>query len=218
MKRSVILDLAFVLIAFAGVRAAASLAGLGFGGAVAVVGALLVASWRLRVAGQQWKTVGLACPSRKWTVPVVAFVVFLTIGAVYTQILTPVLESMGLRQQGTETFDYLRGNLVALILSLVLLAWGTAAFGEELLFRGFIMDRLTRLFGGGTGPALGAALVQAVVFGLPHAYQGIFGLIATGVIGFIMGAAFLLGGRSLWPLIIAHGAVDTLSLIQVYLS
>jgi membrane protease YdiL (CAAX protease family) len=42
-------------------------------------------------------------------------------------------------------------------------------------------------------------------------------MVGTGILGLISGAATLLWRRNLWPAIIAHGLVDTLGFILIYL-
>jgi membrane protease YdiL (CAAX protease family) len=104
----------------------------------------------------------------------------------------------------------LDGNLPRL-LALLAVAWTTAAFGEELLFRGFLLGRLRALFGGGRAAGIAAAALQAVAFGAIHAYQGRTGMLVTGLVGFAFGLS-ILRLRSLWPLVLAHGLVDTVAL------
>jgi membrane protease YdiL (CAAX protease family) len=107
--------------------------------------------------------------------------------------------------------DLVRQSPLALLVWIVVVAWGSAAFGEELLWRGFLMDRLGRL-PGLRGRAVAVVVIQAVLFGLPHAYQGWSGVAVTGTVGLILGWMRLRTGGNLWPLIIAHGLVDTIML------
>jgi hypothetical protein len=60
-------------------------------------------------------------------------------------------------------------------------------------------------------------LLQALVFALGHAYQGVTGVVNLFVVGLILGYVYLRGGRNLWPVIVAHGLIDTLSTTLVYL-
>ncbi|MCH7667131.1 MAG: CPBP family intramembrane metalloprotease [Acidobacteria bacterium] len=52
---------------------------------------------------------------------------------------------------------------------------------------------------------------------LIHFYQGVSGIVATGVMGFLYGLAFLLLGRNLWVVIVAHAASHVLSFTAMYL-
>ncbi|WAT17497.1 CPBP family intramembrane metalloprotease [Aurantiacibacter sp. MUD11] len=94
-------------------------------------------------------------------------------------------------------------------------AWFAAGFGEELLWRGFLMDRLERL-GGLRGRVWLVLVVQAVLFGMPHAYQGWGGVIVTGMVGLLLGWVRIMQRGNLWAVIIAHAAVDTIMMVLAY--
>lgn len=101
------------------------------------------------------------------------------------------------------------------LLGFLALAWTTAAFGEELLFRGFLLGRVRELLGGGPVAGGVAAVIQAIPFGLLHAYQGRTGMLVTGLVGLAFGLAYA-RLRVLWPLVIAHGMLDTIGLVAIY--
>ena len=111
----------------------------------------------------------------------------------------------------------IRGNLPAFLLVLTSM-WITAAFGEEMIVRGYVLNRLAHLMGGHR-LAWGMALVlSSALFGMGHFYQGWSGILLTGGIGLAMGGVYLATGRNLWVPIIAHGLIDTVSLTSLYLS
>ena len=90
--------------------------------------------------------------------------------------------------------------------------WLNAAFGEELVFRGFLMNNLHRALGGGWKAGLAAAAVVAFAFGALHvSSQGLYGLVVAGSTGFLLGVLFLIGKRNLLPVVIAHGCINTIS-------
>lgn len=90
-----------------------------------------------------------------------------------------------------------------------------AGFGEEVLYRGFLMDRLERL--PGLRRRSGAVLViQALLFSLPHAYQGWGGMAVTACVGLLLGYIRNRCGGNLWAVIIAHAAVDTIMMSLAY--
>ena len=97
-----------------------------------------------------------------------------------------------------------------------LLVWTFAAFGEEIGYRGYLINRgadvagRTRL-----GYWLGVVAVS-VLFGYGHYYKGPAGIIDSGMAGLILGAAYLLAGRNLWACILAHGFIDTVGIIAVF--
>jgi len=80
---------------------------------------------------------------------------------------------------------------------------------------GYLMKRLTDLQGNKLKLAWMIALVgSAIIFGLGHTYQGLGGVIKITAMGLLLGAAFLTVRRDLWPLIIAHAVIDTISMVQ----
>ena len=79
----------------------------------------------------------------------------------------------------------------------------TAGICEELLFRGFLLWVFAQVL-----PLYWqAALAQAVVFGLAHAYQGPRGIFLTFGVGvFLTGVVWISG--SLWPAMLLHALLD----------
>ena len=80
-------------------------------------------------------------------------------------------------------------------------------FYEEALARGFLLRRSEALLGGSWGPAL----LSSLLFGLGHFYQGWTGVLQTALIGLVLARLSLHWG-SLWPAIVAHALLNTLSL------
>lgn len=84
-----------------------------------------------------------------------------------------------------------------------------AGISEELFFRVVLPLLLVSV----AGP--GVAFVAAVVlFGLGHAYQGLWGVMATSVVGAILFLIYLYTGN-LWLVIGIHAGIDLWSLVVV---
>jgi membrane protease YdiL (CAAX protease family) len=132
--------------------------------------------------------------------------------------LQPVLQHMfgGSGEPDVSHFSPLRGN-APLVAYAIGGAWLRGAIGEELTFRGFLMTRLAELLGGARLSWSVALCVQAALFGLAHFYQGPIGAVLTGLIGLLMGLGYLVAGRSLLPVILAHGLVDAAGFMSLYL-
>jgi len=88
------------------------------------------------------------------------------------------------------------------VFALLSLAAGT---GEELAYRGYAIPVLAPLLG-----VPGAAVLTTAIFAVMHGYQGVLGILRTGVMGGLLVWAFLASG-SLWPPIIAHTLIDLLA-------
>jgi len=87
----------------------------------------------------------------------------------------------------------------------------TAGVCEELLFRGFLIWVLQPLVG-----LWFAAALSVVLFGAAHAYQGLAGVIRTGLLGLVFTAVVLLT-QSLWPAILLHVIGDALGGVIAWL-
>lgn len=122
---------------------------------------------------------------------------------------------LGWAPMDVSRFADVQGNLVALA-GMLAISWSTAAFGEEVLFRGFLQQQLREWFSALPAGGLLAVLAQALLFGLGHAYQGATGILVSASIGLAFGL-LRLRLRSVWPLVIAHGLIDTVSMLALYL-
>ena len=116
--------------------------------------------------------------------------------------------------------EQLPKNVWLFLLDVTVLTWVFIAFGEELVFRGMILSRLEVVFAvkGRSGIAL-VSMAQGVLFGAGHASQGATGMVMTGVVGTALAIYFLTRGqRTLIPLVLSHGIIDTTVLSASWLS
>ena len=104
--------------------------------------------------------------------------------------------------------DYLTWIVVGFVLGGLL---------EEILFRGFLMTRISEILSKNTKRDILALLFTSLLFGLCHFYQGWSGVISTGFTGFILGLVFLAFNKNLWYSILTHGFVNLTSLTILYL-
>jgi membrane protease YdiL (CAAX protease family) len=81
----------------------------------------------------------------------------------------------------------------------------TAGICEEWLYRGFFLAVVGAVVA--NLPDLVLVLVAAAAFGLAHAYQGIGGMLSTGVLGAVMAALYLDTGSLLLPVLL-HALID----------
>ncbi len=112
-------------------------------------------------------------------------------------------------------FSDVSGSIPALVTTLAL-SWTFAAFGEELTFRILLMRGIAFALGDSRVAFALALLLQAMIFGLVHAYQGPAGIAGTMTSGLIFGALTLAARGSIWPAALAHGINNTIGLLQLY--
>ena len=85
---------------------------------------------------------------------------------------------------------------------------------EELLDRGFMLNWFEKLFSGVYLKTALAVIIQAVLFGFRHSYDFSERSLTVGVIGLIMGIVYVISGRNLWALIIAHCILNSFSMLE----
>lgn len=183
---------------------------------VAGVATALVITWVLvRLQGTSWRDYGLSRP-KSW-VRTIALAFAATVVCLF---LTTGINVLMIMLSGTfpdvSRFDFLRGNAGALATGLVSV-WLIAAFPEEMIYRGYILAALAYVFGGTRKAWLLSAAVSSLVFGLLHFYQGPAGIVVTGSAGLIFALIYLVVRRNLWVTIIAHGLMDSLAFVLIYL-
>jgi membrane protease YdiL (CAAX protease family) len=186
-------------------------------GVIAVLLGAVAALWLTVRQGGTLADLGLLRPKRWWTVPfwvLGILATFIVAQALVPQIIAPFFD---LPAPDMSRYDFIRGDALAAV-AMVLLLPLTAAIPEEIVYRGFLMRQFTRLYGdGGTGAIL-AVLSQALVFGSVHFQWGLGGVIVTSIMGVVWGGAYLLCGRNLWIVILAHSAAHIAMVLQLYSS
>lgn len=144
-----------------------------------------------------------------------AFVYAVLIYILFDIIIQPFIE-LTWGEIDISSLDFIRGDISSYIL-FVIMMWALAAFGEELLYRGYFMKQIAHILGDHKRAWIIAAAMIAVIFGLAHAYQGISGMVSTGIIGFVFGLLFYKNQQNLLLLVLIHGIYDMIGLTLIYL-
>jgi CAAX protease family protein len=177
---------------------------------------LLAFGWiSLRMRKLRWRDVGLSL-YRSWPITLAAGVgVGVLLEAFQLFVSQPILVRVLRKQPDLELFRVLHGNVKWTLLAIAG-AWTLAAFGEELVYRGYLMNRVADLMKRTRWAWVVSLIVVHVGFGMAHAYQGITGIIDEGLAGFLFGVVYLRNGRNLAVPIIAHGIGDTIDFLLVF--
>jgi membrane protease YdiL (CAAX protease family) len=178
---------------------------------------LAFTSLSLWLRGLSWRDVGLRRSRAWWKVALQAVLAALLIAIVVNLVTAPFVDRLASGSANNSRFNNIRGNFVALLgwLSVV---WTLAAFGEEMIFRGYLINRIADLVGRTRTGWVISLFGSSLIFGLGHGYQGLAGIINTATIGLLLGTLYLVDKRNLWVNIICHGVIDSISLITLYYS
>jgi membrane protease YdiL (CAAX protease family) len=177
---------------------------------------LFLLAWAsLHLRHMRWRDVGLRRPD-KW-LQTIGFALLVGIGyqALDTLLIAPLLQRLTGESIDLSQLSGLRDNLTALIVFLVI-SWTEAAFIEEMFFRGYFLNRLTDLVGKERLGIAIALIVNAIVFGTAHSYQGITGVLDTALASLILGLLYYFARRNLWLPILAHGILDSIGFLLIY--
>jgi len=100
-------------------------------------------------------------------------------------------------------------------LSLVV-AWLLAGFGEEMVYRGYILNRFSDILNPHPYRWIFGYIISALLFVWVHQYQGLVGALDSFVSTTIFSILYFYSGRNLWLPILAHGFYDTIAFIFAY--
>jgi len=179
---------------------------------------LIVASWRMKVRCVSWKDLGLIKPNNIGKTIGISAIILLSVVAsiIIFEIIkdhlpfsiAPDLSS----ESAVSKFGDLKGNWLHffMIIPFILIE----SMLEELLDRGFLINWFEGLFSKTSFATVIAVLLQAAIFGFRHSYDLSSRSITVGIIGLIMGIAYVKFGRNLWPLIIAHCILNSMSMME----
>jgi len=172
--------------------------------------AVLVLIWAWR-SHTPWREIGYVRP-RSWIGSLAGGIAFgIAFKFLMKAIVMPLLGAEPINQ----AYHFLAGNRAALpgMLYAVIVGGG---FGEETLFRGYMFERLGKLFGTAVGAKVSIVLLATALFALAHySDQGLAGVEQATITGLVFGTIFAVTGR-LWMLMCAHAAFDVTALATIY--
>lgn len=177
---------------------------------------LLLASMSLWMRGRSWAELGLRRPSAPGRAVAAGVLWALVVLLAVRFAIEPFAVWLTGTSVDLSALQSIRGNPGVLAMWMIQ-AWTLAAFGEEMVFRGYLMRRLADLVGHTRAGWAAALVAGSACFGLAHRYQGPAGMVTTGMMGVLIALLYLRSGRNLWPVIVCHAAVDAVALTAVYL-
>ncbi len=143
--------------------------------------------------------------------PLAAFGLFV----VYVLAIVPGIEALTGVPIDYSSMSQLKGNLPTTLIWL-LIVWATAGFGEEIIFRGFLMRQFVKFFGDSKISLVINILIFSSFFGYMHMQQGITGQIVAASTGAVLSTIFYLRKYDLWFMVMIHGFFNTLGILSFY--
>ena len=174
------------------------------------VSALLVLLWTWR-SHTPWREIGYVRP-KSWIGTLAVGIVFgCALKLLMKVIVMPLLGAPAINP----AYHYLIGNRAALPGMVFTMIVG-AGFAEETLFRGYLFERLGKLFGTGTGAKVSIVLLTSALFALGHySNLGLPGVEQAMITGLVFGTIFAITGR-IWMVMCAHAAFDLAAVAIIY--
>lgn len=174
----------------------------------------------LRLRGQNLKHFGLSLQfseRRKiFRAIFISFLVFLAAVAAFVLGSIIMANIIGIPESSDMSgYNYIQGNLPMLLLALVG-SYIVSSFGEEVIYRGFLINRISELGSNSKRARWGAILFSSIIFGLIHFEWGVMGMVQTGFMGLALSISYIIVKRNLWITILAHAYMDTILFLQLY--
>jgi len=179
-------------------------------------GVLLAAIWVivfLWFGRQPASVTGIRKPENWFTLIAMALGIAAVIWLLSNYVIIPLSEHLAGGGRVLDTFQDLPGNWPLFFFWLTL-GWIVGGIVEELVFRGFLIQIGERLLGSWSVWPVAAG--GAIVFGLSHYYQGLAGMLTTGILGFLFAVIFIVSKRNLILTMLVHGFVNTISLTLAF--
>ena len=172
--------------------------------------AILVLIW-VKISGTPWREIGYVRP-RSWVKTILIGIVFgVALKFVMKALVMPLLGAPPVNQ----AYHFVTGNAAVIPMMLYTIIV-TAGFGEETLYRGWMFERLGKLFGQSVPAKVAIVLTSALLFAAAHLTgQGIPGAEQALVVGIVLGSIFAVTGR-IFMLMVAHTAFDLTALWMIY--
>jgi membrane protease YdiL (CAAX protease family) len=179
-----------------------------------VVSALIIMFLSKFMRKEKWSDYGFKTINLKMLLLAIA------IGVVYGFADNFFIEQLITRLTGITpdlgSYQSVKGDAGRFIIMLAI-GWFIGGLFEEMFFRGYLYNRFQSLIHNQKLYKFITILLTSIVFAFAHNYQGISGILDTGLFAVIMGLLYFVFGRNVWYLILIHGMYDTVGIVRLYM-
>ena len=131
-------------------------------------------------------------------------------------IIDPLILQAGGIPVDLSQFERLPGSIPNLI-AWIIIGWLLGAFPEEMILRGYMINRFVDLLGDNRKGITIGVLVGSVLFAIGHMNLGIGIVIENFIFALVFAGLYLAARRNLWLPIIAHGVYNSMGFVLIYL-
>jgi membrane protease YdiL (CAAX protease family) len=179
-----------------------------------IILALLVVSFLARK--EKFSSIGLKKPRCLRRMLVTVLILAFVWTAIQFSLTLPLLSHLSGTTQNLSGFENLKGNAASLFY-LLILTWTLAAFGEEIVYRGYLQKRSRDVFGSALVSIMFAVAFSSVLFGLAHIEQGVVGVVVTAIDAVFFSILKLHYDDNLYASVLAHGFNNTIGIVTFFL-
>ncbi len=176
-----------------------------------LLSAMLVLAWLL-LTRKPFAEIGLQAPDSWARVILWGIVAGLALKFLVQAVVLPYLGG----PMFNSSYQYIQGDLPAAVReSFVTIA--LTSFAQEIVYRGFLLNRAQAFFGSGFIMKTLMILATAAIFGVLHMQEGPAGIAQAALLGGLFTTIYFLNGQRLWLLIFMHAAFDIAAVWMIYL-
>jgi membrane protease YdiL (CAAX protease family) len=176
----------------------------------APLGALMVLLW-VWLSKTSWRDIGFSRPRRWPAVLIIGIAGGILLKLIQKAIVMPLLDAPAINPY----FHFIAGNPSAMARMLVASVL-IGGIGEEIFYRGYLFERLGRLWGHGNGAKTTMVLLTSALFAIVHyPEQGVAGAQQAAFTGLTFGTIYAVTGR-LWLPMVVHSTYNITAVLMIY--
>ena len=180
-----------------------------------IIPLLLLAWLSLGLRQLTWRSVGLSKPGN-WPLTALGGAALGALAVLFgITVISPLLRLIGESTQA-DTLVSLPGNF-PLFLTLLIVTWPLAALVEEMVYRGYLLNRWTDVLGDTPRGWAISIVFGAAMFSLAHGRYDIQFLLTGFLAGLLEGWLYLAARRNLWLPIVFHGVFNSIFITLAFL-